>query len=176
MQTVEPEGECPQLKKLNIAHPMQKLIINRNIVLKILKNLKPDKAHGIDDLSPRILRELAEEIVDVIVELFISSLDSEMLPQDWLRSLTAVIFKKGKKNLVGNYRPISLTCVLCKCLETIIRDHTINHMKRNNLFSKYQYGFISGRSVSLQLLYVLENWTEALEKGYDIDCVYGVIQ
>ena len=121
VQTEEPEGKCPRLEKVNITHPMQKIIINRQIILKILNNLKPDKSHkSIDKMSPRLLRELAEELVDVVVGLFQSSIDSGKLPHDWLRALITVIFKKGKKNLVGNYRPISLTCVLCKCLETII--------------------------------------------------------
>ena len=45
-------------------------------------------------------------------------------------------------------------------------------MKRNNLFSKKQYGFISGRSTSLQLLAVLDKWTEAIDMEHTIDCIY----
>ena len=45
-------------------------------------------------------------------------------------------------------------------------------MKNEKLFSNRQYGFISGRSTQLQLLEVLDKWTEALDKGHSIDCVY----
>ena len=45
-------------------------------------------------------------------------------------------------------------------------------MVRNLLFSDKQYGFIAGRSAELQLLKVLDEWTEALDDGYSIDCVY----
>ena len=45
-------------------------------------------------------------------------------------------------------------------------------MKRNNFFTKKQYGFISGRSTALQLLEVLDKWTDALDLGYSIGCVY----
>ncbi|XP_063417883.1 uncharacterized protein LOC134700417 [Mytilus trossulus] len=45
-------------------------------------------------------------------------------------------------------------------------------MKKNNLFSKKQYGFIAGRSTGLQLLEVIDKWTEALDQGLDIDCIY----
>ena len=45
-------------------------------------------------------------------------------------------------------------------------------MKRNNFFTRKEYGFISGRSTALQLLEVLDKWTEALDLGYSIDCVY----
>ena len=45
-------------------------------------------------------------------------------------------------------------------------------MKRNNFFTRKEYGFISGRSTAFQLLEVLDKWTEALDLGYSIDCVY----
>ena len=62
--------------------------------------------------------------------------------------------------------------ILCKVLEKFIRDHLVNHMKRNTLFSPKQFGFISGRSTSLQLLYVLERWTKILDEGGSLDCIY----
>jgi hypothetical protein len=45
-------------------------------------------------------------------------------------------------------------------------------MNSQNLFTKRQYGFISGRSTSLQLLEVLDKWTEALDNGHYVDCIY----
>ena len=80
--------------------------------------------------------------------------------------------KKGNKSQAKNYRPVSLTSVVCKIMEKIIREHIIKHMKVNGLFSKKQYGFISGRSTTLQLLEVIDKWTEALDRDYDIDCIY----
>jgi DNA-binding NarL/FixJ family response regulator len=62
--------------------------------------------------------------------------------------------------------------ILCKVLEKFIRDHIVNHMKRNTLFSPKQFGFISGRLTSLQLLYVLERWTKILDEGGSLDCIY----
>ena len=45
-------------------------------------------------------------------------------------------------------------------------------MKVNKLFSNKQFGFISGRSTPLQLLEVLDKWTEAIDKGTDVDVIY----
>ena len=118
------------------------------------------------------MKNVADEIVDVVVMLFDESLAKTEVPSDWLKAIIAVIFKKGKKSLVGNYRPVSLTCILCKCMEKLIRDHIVEHMRENNLFSRKQYGFLSGRSVTLQLLYALEKWTDALDKGEEVDCIY----
>ena len=71
-----------------------------------------------------------------------------------------------------NYRPVSLTSVLCKTLESIIRDSIIEHMEKNNLFSDKQFGFITGRSTVLQLLHVLNIWIEILDQGGDLEVVY----
>mgnify|MGYP003449428123 FL=1 len=57
-------------------------------------------------------------------------------------------------------------------MESIIRDHITEHFTKNNLFSKKQFGFIKGRSTVLQLLSVLDKWTEALEDGGCIDAIY----
>jgi hypothetical protein len=82
------------------------------------------------------------------------------------------IFKKGKKTLPNNYRPVSLTSVVCKLLETIVRDHLVEHFKKNNLFSPKQFGFLPGRSTSLQLLHVLDIWSDILDQGGTLDAIY----
>ena len=51
----------------------------------------------------------------------------------------------------------------------IIRDHTMEHLLRNILLSNKQYGFVHGRSTMLQLLNMLDKWTEELEFGGQID-------
>ena len=54
----------------------------------------------------------------------------------------------------------------------IIRDEIVTHMKSNNLFSDKQFGFISGRSTVLQLMHVLDKWTESIDKGHSSDVIY----
>ena len=82
------------------------------------------------------------------------------------------LLKKGSKRMTSDYCPVSLTSIVCKCMEKIGRQSIIRYMKRNNLFSKKQYGFISGQSTLLQLLAVLDKWTEAIDMGHTIDCMY----
>ena len=57
-------------------------------------------------------------------------------------------------------------------MEVIIRKHITDHMYRNLLFSDFQYGFMKGRSTTLQLLFALDEWTEAIDNGYEVDCIY----
>ena len=65
-----------------------------------------------------------------------------LVPSDWKKGVISPIFKKGSKNIAAKYRPISLTGVLCKLMESLL----------NNLLSKKQHGFISGQSTVTQLL------------------------
>ena len=139
---------------------------------KLLKALKIDKSPGLDGVHPRLLKETSETICRPLTILFNKSLAKRKIPDDWKRAKISAIYKKGDKCSANNYRPVSLTSVVCKVMEKIIRKHVMDHMKTNNLFSNKQYGFISGRSTSLQLLEVLDKWTEALDTGQYIDCVY----
>ena len=81
--------------------------------------------------------------------------------------LRRVVRKKA-----GNYTPVSLTSILCKCMEHCVKDHIVSYMMRNELFSMQQFGFIKGRSMVLQLLNVMDSWTRALDRGESIDVVY----
>ena len=141
--------------------------------MKKLKKLKTNKSPGIDEMHPKMLRELKEEICKPLTIIFNKSLESKELPQIWKQAKISAIYKnKGSKRLACNYRPVSLTSIICKMMEAIIRDHIIEHMKKEKLFSKRQYGFINGRSTTIQLLKILEEWTTALEEGYDIDVIF----
>jgi hypothetical protein len=66
-----------------------------------------------------------------------------------------------------------LTClsIICKLMEKLVKNQRVSHMTKNKLFSKKQFGFISGRSTTLQLLKVMNEWTEILDNGGSIDSV-----
>ncbi len=151
---------------------MPELVITEKKVAEKLDNLKIDKSSGVDALHPRVFKELKNELVNPLKQIFEISLKSGKLPEDWRSGIITAIHKKGSKAKVENYRPISLTCIACKLMESIIRDKIMHHFNINNFFSKKQYGFIKGRSSTLQLLNVLDKWTTYLEEGGRIDAVY----
>ena len=80
--------------------------------------------------------------------LFNQSINSKSLPNDWKKAQISAIFKKGNKSQAKNYRPVSLTSVICKTPEKIIRDHLTDHIDKNKLFSDKQYGFIKRSTVT----------------------------
>ena len=111
-------------------------------------------------LHPRIVNELSHTICTPLSIIYNQSIVSGTLPSQWKTANITAIHKKGSKSLASNYRPISLTCIVCKILESIIRDAVMKHMIKNNLLSNKQYDFISGWSTVLQLLHVLDTWMD----------------
>ena len=98
-----------------------------------------------------MLKLLSNELCRPLYIIFNSSLLSGNIPKIWKKYIITPIFKKGEPSNSNNYRPISITCVMCRVLERIIYKQLIFYLKSNNLLTKYQYGFISGKSTELQL-------------------------
>ena len=159
----------PQSRDVN---PISDLVITKKMVEKKLKLLNPNKSSGPDGLHPRILLELSESISNPLSQIMQKSLKEGILPQDWKDAHVSPIFKKGKQNQTTNYRPVSLTSVVCKVTESIIKDHIMEHITRNELMTNAQHGFIPGRSCSTQLIACLETWTEILDRGSSMDSIY----
>ncbi|CAJ0926967.1 unnamed protein product [Ranitomeya imitator] len=85
-----------------------RISININIVRKHLANINEFKSPGPDELHPRVLKEIAEEIFEPLSIIFENSWRTEEVPEDWRRANVVPIFKKGKKVDSGNYRPLYL--------------------------------------------------------------------
>ena len=171
--TVEPDGEVPNFPRRNIEFDNENVKITEEMVNEKLSNLIKTKSAGPDGIHPRVFWELSDVIAKPLTTIFNSSLQQREIPNDWRVATISPIFKKGNKQHASNYRPISLTCIASKIMESFIRDHMINHLKRNNLLSNKQFGFLRGRSTVLQLLKVLDNWTETLNiSGAKIDSIY----
>ena len=140
-------------------------------VEKRLKNLKQDKAPGPDGVDPKILKECAVELARPIYRIFRKSFDEGKLPSDWRTAVVSPIWKNCR-NLASNYRPISLTSVVCKVLEAIIRDEIVNHVNQKKIFTKNQHGFTTGKSCLTNLLETLEDWKSAVDQGHGVDAIF----
>ena len=80
--------------------------------------------------------------------------------------------KRGARGNLSNYRPISLTSVPCKIIESFIKDHILDHLAENKITNTSQHGFINNKSCQTNLLDYLETIIEALDSGQIVDIVY----
>ncbi len=149
-----------------------KLEISEDEVHKLLKSLKEDKSPGPDQVHPKVLRETAEAWSHPLTVLFQRSSAVGVIPKDWKMANITPIFKKGSRSEVNNYRPVSLTSIVCKLMEKLIRNRITTTLEENGMFTAHQHGFSKNRSSLTNILETLEDWTEAIEEGYGIDAVY----
>ena len=91
---------------------------------------------------------------------------------NWKRGNITPIFKSGSKMTPGNYRPVSLTCIVCKLMESIIRDNIISHLNKYALIHSSQHGFTAGKSCQTNLIEYLNTLTTLVDEGHNIDVVY----
>ena len=168
--TREPSGDLPDFEKRT--EKSFYLIITKEMVEKEILNLDPSKTSGPDEIHPLMVKPLKEHLLEPFLIIMNKSLNDGILPEDWKNAHVSPIYKKGSKHIASNYRPISLTSIVCKMMETIVRNSTMNHLLEENLLSTKQYGFISRRSTTTQLLHYLDKCTESISKGKVIDAVY----
>ena len=89
-------------------------------VLRLLSQLHPQKATGPEKIPSRFLKEFASDLTPMLTLIFQASLMQGTVPEDWKKALVVPVFKRGDRSSATNYRPISLTCIICKLLEHII--------------------------------------------------------
>ena len=143
-----------------------------DIVLDKIMNMHNNKSPGPDGWPISIIKSVGEFIAIPLSIIFSKSFISGTLPHDWKNAQVTPIHKKGARNNVSNYHPVSLTSIFGKLMETIIKDHLISHLISNNLLSAYQFGFVPGRSCTTQLLHVIDYFTKHLDEGYSVDVIY----
>uniref|UniRef100_A0A4W3J3J8 Reverse transcriptase domain-containing protein n=1 Tax=Callorhinchus milii TaxID=7868 RepID=A0A4W3J3J8_CALMI len=107
----------------NGSEQLREINISKEMVLDKLSGLKTDKSPGPDGLHPRVLKEVATEIVDGMSIIFQTSVDTGKVPNDWKIANVTPLFKKGGRENRENYRPVSLMSVVGKILECSVLEH-----------------------------------------------------
>nr|VZI47861.1 unnamed protein product [Spirometra erinaceieuropaei] len=104
--------------------------------------------------------------------LFHTSFETEYLPPDWKSAWISPLHKGGSRVSANNYRPVSLTSICCKIMEKIIKQQIMQFLEQIHLLSDSQHGFRKGRSCVTNLLYCLEHWTRAVDRGDMVHAIY----
>ena len=150
---------------------MPPISVSEEGVRKLLKALEPNKASGPDQISPTVLKELADVLCKPLAQIFQAAIDSGEAPNQWKTATVTPIFKKGDKHKASNYRPVSLTSVCCKICEHIISKAIRNHFEKHEVLCDHQHGFRYGRSCETQLLMFVDDLASSMAEGKQIDAI-----
>ena len=141
-------------------------------MIKIIKQLKNNSAPGPDSLTPFFLKNIVASIANPLCKLYNCFLAEGFIPNEWKVAYIIPIYKKGDPQNPANYRPVSLTSVLCKILERIVRQQMLSYLIENDLIPKCQHGFLSKKSTVTNLLECLDNWTANFDRGHQTEVIY----
>ena len=148
------------------------IVASEQDVIDQLHALDVNKSTGHDGLSPKLLKAASTAIAPSLTKLINLSLSKCKVPNIWKKANVIPIYKKGDKDIVNNYRPISILPVLSKVLERIVFKSVYNYLHEHNLLSTHQSGFRPGDSTVNQLAYMYHQFCEALDKKKDVRIVF----
>ena len=156
----------------NKSEHLGQLFVTPEMIAKKIKKMKDNKSPGVDRIPPKLLKEIVEQISTPLAKLFNLSLEEGIVPSEWKEANIMPLFKKGSRNKPENYRLVSLISVVCKLLETLIRDHMVEFLVKHKLISTSQHGFLKARSCLTNLLCFLEETTKWVDDGSPVDVGY----
>ncbi len=126
--------------------------VTKEMVLKLLKKLEIRKAIGPNGVSGHVLKECSDQLSGPITDIIKCSLNTGRVPKEWKRADIIPLYKSGNKQKPLNYSPVSLTSILCKLCERIIKEQWVKYLEMNDVLTNAQSGFREGRSCMTYLL------------------------
>ncbi|CAM4680883.1 unnamed protein product [Lepidochelys kempii] len=142
------------------------------VVRDYLEKLDVHKSMGPDELHPRVLKELAAVIAEPLAIIFENSWRTGEVPDDWKKANVVPIFKKGKEEDPGNYRPVSLTSVPGKIMEQVLKESILKHLHERKVIRNSQHGFTKGRSCLTNLIAFYDEMTGSVDEGKAVDVLF----
>ena len=125
-----------------------------------------------DGLPKGILKSLSYELCIPLSLIFNHSLTNQYCPNMWKQSIITPIFKKGDTSLPSNYRPISILPSTLIPFEKILCRYLVHFLRENGYISQCQYGFLSGKSTTLQLIQYYRNLARVMDNNYTLHTTY----
>ena len=169
---VENSSKLPTNSFKRTNNLLSTISFTKDDIAKIIKNLNPNKAHGFDMISIRMIKICVESILKPLELIFKSCLENCKFPIEWKKANVAPVHKRNNKQLIENYRPVSLLPVCGKILERLIYNKTFELFTENELISQNQSGFKPGHSCISQLLCITHDVYQSLDDGLETRVVF----
>ena len=150
------------------------ITVENDEIISLIRNLDPNKATGSDGISGQMLLLCDDSVILPLNIIFRNIQLTSTYPDQLKLANVTPIFKKGDKQLIKNYRPISLLPICSKIFEKIISKNLYCYLNVNNLLTKNQSGFRPGDSTTNQLLYLVNEIHQAFEnpKSLEVRAVF----
>ena len=168
----DPTVPTNQSPHFSCAAELSDILITQEMVSKAIDNMDWNSSPGVDNIHPRLLKSLVSELCEPLTIIFNNSLQTGLLPALWTESIIIPIFKKSSRFNPLNYRPVSLTSVVCKIMERVLAEYLWEYILANDLISAEQFGFRKQHSTIDQLILTYEAITRMHDAGEIVDLVF----
>ena len=149
---------------------MYEIEFQAELIASLLSNLNPNKAPGPDGIHGKILKMCSLSLSKPLSILFKMSYSSGHIPKEWKLANVVPVHKKGSKSEVSNYRPISLTCLIMKIYERVIRQELL--IKCDGMIDPRQHGFMESKSCCTQLVSFCDSLAVSMNDNIITDIIY----
>ena len=170
--TVEDLSNIPICPTVSPNYSVSDDYFDPDTIKRKILNLKTSSSSGPDKISSRFLQNHVDSLIVPLSIIYTKSLESGGVPQDWRDANVTPIFKKGSKNSPENYRPVSLTSIPCKIMESVMKDEILDFLLRQNLLNNTQHGFLPNKSCTTNLLQFMEKMTDLFDNSIPVDIIY----
>ena len=139
------------------------ITFSQDDIAKIIQNLDSGKAHGHDNISINMLKIYGSAIYKPLAIILKQWVDTGIFPSEWKKGNIVPIHKKGDKQTLKNYRPVSLLPICGKILERLMFNEMFKFFIENELISSNQSGFKPGDSCVNQLVSITHEIYESFD-------------
>ena len=169
---IETGSTLPTQFTLKTNKSLNNINFSESDILKVIRNLDTNKAHGHDEISIRMLQIWDKTICKPLHLIFSSCMESDIFPSQWKMANVVPAYKGDDKQNVKNYRPVSLLPIFGKVFERLIYNEMYSFFIENDLISANQSGFKQGDSCINQLLSITHEIYQSLDQGYEVRGVF----
>ena len=120
---------------------LSSIVFDDQDIIKIIRALNINESHGHDDISIRMIKICDSELGKPLSIIFNNCIKTGIFPYTWKKSNVIPVHKKNDKQLINNYRPVSLLPIFGKMFERIIFNNIYRYLDEHNLLNPNQSGF-----------------------------------
>ena len=169
---IQDDDTRPHIPSVSTPSGLDSITVLPFQVASKLRALKVNSSAGPDCLPPIFFKTLERQLARPLSLFFNSLLSVGAIPDQWRLVNVTPVHKKGDASVLNNYRPISLTPVCCKILESLIKDKVMAYLLAHNMLSPSQHGFLKRHSTLTNLLETVDDWTIALNNRESVAVAY----
>ena len=148
---------------------IEQIPIENEDIISLIRKLNPNKANGPDGISGQMLLLCDFSAISPLRIISNSVLSTAIYLDMWKLTNVTSIFKTGDKQLIKNYRPISLLPVCGKIFENIIFDNLYKHFTTHHLITRNQFGFRPSGSTTNQLIGLVDEIHRAFDSPKSLE-------